>query len=177
MRRIAWEERQPGHLEVDLVHHCGLSSQGQYVHTLQLVDVASGWSECVAVLGRSGWSCKTALSAFASVYPSQSANWHPDNGSEFFNDPMLRFWQDRILALVISRSRPYHKNDNRFVEENTPSLVRAYVGHGRLDRLDQLLILRQLYAALWLYQNFFQPGHAHPTKIVVHPQQPPRRVC
>jgi len=53
MRRIDWEERQPGHFEVDLVHHCGVSTDGQYAHTLQLLDVATGWSECVAVLGRS----------------------------------------------------------------------------------------------------------------------------
>ncbi len=49
MRRIDWTECRPGHFEVNLVHHCGVSADGQYVHTLQLLDVATGWSECVAV--------------------------------------------------------------------------------------------------------------------------------
>jgi len=53
MRKIAWDEVEPGHFEVDLVYHCGTSASGEYIHTLQMVDVASGWSECVAVLGRS----------------------------------------------------------------------------------------------------------------------------
>ena len=52
MRRIAWNEQHPGHFETDLVHHCGATASGQYVHTLQMVDVATGWSERVAILGR-----------------------------------------------------------------------------------------------------------------------------
>ena len=82
---------------------------------------------------------------------------HPDNGSEFFNQHLLRFWDNTVPDLDISRSRPYHKNDNRFVEENNSSLVRAYVGHGRLDTLPHLLILREVYKDLMCYHNFFQP--------------------
>ena len=82
---------------------------------------------------------------------------HPDNGSEFFNHHLLRFWQEKVPDLFISRSRPYHKKDNRFVEENNRSLVRAYIGHGRLDTLHQLMILREIYKDLTSYHNFFQP--------------------
>jgi hypothetical protein len=156
MRRIAWEERQPGHLEVDLVHHCGLSSQGQYVHTLQLVDVASGWSECVAVLGRSWLVMQDGFERIRQRLPFAIHELHPDNGSEFLNAHLLRYWKDKVKADV-SRSRPFHKNDNRFVEENNFSLVRAYVGYGRLDTVEQTHLLNQLYDKLWLYHNFFQP--------------------
>ena len=82
---------------------------------------------------------------------------HPDNGSEFFNHHLLRFWHEKVPNVTISRSRPYHKNDNRFVEENNSSLVRAYIGHGRLDTISHLLILREIYEDLTCYHNFFQP--------------------
>jgi hypothetical protein len=53
MERLSWDLKDPGHFEVDLVHHCGSSTTGEYLHTLQMIDVATGWSERVAVLGRS----------------------------------------------------------------------------------------------------------------------------
>ncbi|GAB4475221.1 MAG: hypothetical protein Kow0088_11870 [Anaerolineales bacterium] len=156
MRRLDWKERQPGHFEVDLVHHCGLSADGQYVHTLQMVDVASGWSECVGVLGRSWLVMQDGFERIRQRLPFEIRELHPDNGSEFLNAHLLRYWKDKVKAEV-SRSRPFHKNDNRFVEENNFSLVRAYVGYGRLDTAEQTRLLNQLYDKLWLYHNFFQP--------------------
>ena len=156
MRRIDWEERRPGHFEVDLVHHCGLSADGQYVHTLQLLDVATGWSECVAVLGRSYLVMQDGFERLSLRLPFEIQELHPDNGTEFLNAHLVRYWQDKV-QVELSRSRPYHKNDNRFVEENNFSLVRAYVGYGRLDTVAQAKLLNQLYDQLWLYHNFFQP--------------------
>ncbi len=156
MRRIDWAERRPGHFEVDLVHHCGLSADGQYVHTLQLLDVATGWSECVAVLGRSYLVMRDGFERLLRRIPFDIQELHPDNGSEFLNAHLVRYWQDKVNA-ELSRSRPYHKNDNRFVEENNFSLVRAYVGYARLETVEQVRLLNQLYDKLWLYHNFFQP--------------------
>jgi hypothetical protein len=156
MRRMDWEEREPGHFEVDLVHHCGVSPEGQYVHTLQMVDVATGWSECVAVLGRSYLVMRDGFERILARLPFPVREIHPDNGAEFFNAHLLRFWQEKA-SVILSRSRPYHKNDNRFVEENNFSLVRAYVGYGRLDTVEQTRWLNELYNKLWLYHNFFQP--------------------
>jgi hypothetical protein len=156
MRRIDWQERRPGHFEVDLVHHCGLSADGQYVHTLQLLDVATGWSECVAVLGRSYLVIQDGFERISRRVPFEIEELHPDNGSEFLNAHLVRYWQDKVQA-QLSRSRPYHKNDNRFVEENNFSLVRAYVGYARLETVVQVKCLNQLYDQLWLYHNFFQP--------------------
>jgi hypothetical protein len=52
MGRLSWETEVPGSFETDLVHHCGSVAAGEYIHTLQLVDIATGWSERVAVMGR-----------------------------------------------------------------------------------------------------------------------------
>jgi hypothetical protein len=157
MRRIPWQESTPGHFEVDLVHHCGLSASGQYVHTLQTTDVASGWSECVAVLGRSYLVMQDGFQRIEKRLPFPIREVHPDNGSEFLNEHLVRFWQERAQPLQLSRSRPYYKNDNRFVEENNFSLVRAYLGYNRLDTVAQTNLLNQLYHHLGLYHNLFQP--------------------
>ena len=82
---------------------------------------------------------------------------HPDNGSEFFNQHLLRFWKERVPGVHLSRSRPYQKNDNRFVEQKNSTLVRAYLGHERLDTVAQTLAVNRLYDQLWVYYNFFQP--------------------
>jgi hypothetical protein len=157
MRRIRWDEAQPGHFEVDLVHHCGVSADGQYVHTLQMVDVATGWSECAPILGRSFLVMEDGFGCILNRLPFGVVELHPDNGSEFFNSFLLKFWKDKVKGMELSRSRPFQKNDNRFVEENNFSLVRAYVGYQRLDTVAQISLLHQLYDQLWLYHNFFQP--------------------
>jgi len=157
MRRIAWDEPQPGHFEVDLVHHCGESTSGQYVHTIQMLDVATGWSECTAVLGRSYHVMQDGFTCMLARLPIKVLEIHPDNGSEFFSGHLLRFWQDKVQGIEITRSRPYQKNDNRFVEENNYSQVRAYAGYSRLDTVAQTMMLNQLFEKLWVYHNFFQP--------------------
>lgn len=170
MRRIPWDSPIPGHFEVDLVVHSGQDSAGEVIHTLQMVDVHTGWSEIEAVYGRSYQAMRDGFQMILKRLPFPILELHPDNGSEFFKQHLLRFWQENIVQLDLSRSRPYHKNDNRFVEENNHSLIRAYVGHGRLDSLEQLAILRQLYQALWLYHNFFQPVLRTREKIFSDPE-------
>jgi hypothetical protein len=157
MKRIAWNEPQPGHFETDLVHHCGASAFGDYVHTLQMIDVATGWSERVAMLGRSYLVMKAGFERCLSRLPFPVLELHPDNGAEFFNQHLVRFFRDAIPGLQLSRSRPYHKNDNRNVEQKNSTLVRAYLGFDRLDTVEQTVTLNQLYDKLWLYYNFFQP--------------------
>ncbi len=177
MRRIPWDERTPGHFEVDLVHHGGPSSSGEYVHTLQMVDVATGWSERAALLGRSpevpGRCCLVVQDAFQRVknrLPFGVLEIHPDNGSEFFNHHMLRFFGEAFLNLKLSRSRPYRKNDNRFVEQKNSTLVRAYLGYKRFDTVHQTAAINQLYEKLWLYDNFFQPVMRLKEKIITPSQ-------
>jgi len=157
MRRIPWDEREPGHFEVDLVHHSGPSTAGEYLHTLQLIDVATGWSERVAVLGRSYRHMAAGFWRILQRLPVAVREFHPDNGPEFLNDHLLRFWGDSVPGLQLSRARPYHKNDNRFVEQKNATLVRAYFGDARLDTPAQGAALNALYERLWLYYNLCQP--------------------
>lgn len=157
MKRIPWDEQEPGHFEVDLVHHSGAIPSGDYVHTVQMTDVATGWCERAAVLGRSGRAMEDAFRRILARLPFPVRELHPDNGSEFFNYHLVRFWKEATQGIHLSRSRPFHKNDNRFVEQKNFTLVRAYLGHERLDSVVQTLALNDLYEKMWLYYNFFQP--------------------
>jgi len=157
MKRIPWQEQEPGHFEVDLVHHCGSSASGEYVHTIQIIDVATAWSERVAVMGRSYLVMKDGFSRILARLPFPVQEFHPDNGGEFFNNHMLRFWRGLKPKPQLSRSRPYHKNDNRFVEQKNSTLVRAFLGYDRLDTAAHTLAVNQLYDMMWVYYNLFQP--------------------
>lgn len=172
-RRIPWDEQEPGHFEVDLVHHCGVSASGEYVHTLQMVDVATGWSECRAVLGRSYLVMQHAFACILARLPFAVQEIHPDNGSEFLNHHLIRFWKEAVKGVELSRSRPYQKNDNRFVEQKNSSQVRAYLGYDRLDTVAQTHAVNRFYDKMWLYYNFFQPVMRLQEKTIIRvPGQP-----
>lgn len=157
MKRLPWQEQRPGYFEVDLVHHCGRTASGDYVHTIQMIDVATAWSERVAVLGRSYLVMEDGFNQILARLPFPVCEIHPDNGSEFFNNHMLRFWKGLKPKPRLSRSRPYRKNDNRFVEQKNSTLVRDYLGYERLDSVAQTLAVNELYDKMWLYYNLFQP--------------------
>jgi hypothetical protein len=157
MRRIAWNEPTPGHFETDLVHHCGPVADGQYAHTLQMLDVTTGWSERRAILGRSQLVVQDAFRRIRMRLPFSVLEIHPDNGSEFLNQPLTVVWAELFPSAELSRSRPYQKNDNRFVEQKNDSLVRAYFGFERLDTVLQVQLMNQIYDKMWLYYNFFLP--------------------
>jgi len=157
MERLPWDTQAPGAFETDLVHHCGPITAGEYVHTLQLVDIATGWSERVAVLGRSQAAMVAGFRRVQQRLPFPITHLHPDNGSEFFNDHLIRYFGETMTGLRLSRSRPYRKNDNRFVEQKNATLVRAYVGYQRLETPGQYAALTTLYDQMWVYYNLFQP--------------------
>ena len=175
MLRLPWSLEEPGHFEADLVHHAGSTTSGEYAYTLQLVDVATGWSERRAVLGRSYRVMQDAFGCILARLPFPVLQIHPDNGGEFFNHHMLRFWGDTIQGVTLSRSRPYHKNDNPRVEQKNSTLVRAYLGHDRLDSVCQVLALNRLYDKMGAYYNLFQPVmHLVEKDIILRDGEPAR---
>ncbi|MDQ3835020.1 MAG: integrase [Actinomycetota bacterium] len=157
MKRIEWETTEPGHFEVDTVHHAGETSLGDYIHTIQMVDVASQWSERVAVMGRGQAAMEGGFRHIVSRLPFPVVELHPDNGSEFFNDHLLRYFGSELTGLKLSRSKPFHKNDNPHVEQKNDTLVRAYFGRSRLDTHRQLVLMNEVYELMWTYYNLFQP--------------------
>src|SRR6266567_2350227 len=142
MGRIPWDTPDPGHFETDLVHHGGESASGEYGYTLQLIDVATGWSERVMLLGRSQQAMATAFTQVIERLPFLIKELHPDNGTEFFNQHLVRLWKEKVSGVQLSRSRPYQKNDNRNVEQKNDTRVaslfwRPPPGDARADRSRQ----------------------------------------
>jgi hypothetical protein len=166
MKRIAWDIKDPGHFEVDLVHHSGESSAGEYGHTLQLIDVATGWSERVMLLGRGYQAMREAFEQVSQRLPFAIVELHPDNGPEFFNWHLVHYWKEKVTGVHLSRSRPYHKNDNRNVEQKNDTLVRRYFGQLRLETPEQIAAGNRLYEQMWVYYNLFQPVMHLSEKIV-----------
>ena len=152
---------EPGHFEVDLVHHCGGTTSGQYVYTLQMVDIATGWSERIAILGRSYLVMQDAFERILQRLPFAVCELHPDNGGEFLNHHLLRYWSDAMPGLALSRSRPYQKNDHRSVEQKNSSSAHAYLGQQRLDTVADTEALDRFYDGMWVYST---PSSGHATQ-------------
>jgi hypothetical protein len=171
MRRIPWNEKEPGHLEIDLVLHCGASASGEFMCTLQMIDVATTWSERVGILGRSYLVVEDAYWRILRRLPFPVVEIHPDNGSEFINHQSVRFWGEIVQGVRMSRSRPYQKNDNRMVEGKHSPLVRGYFGYERIDTVAQVLLVNQLYDKAWWHYNFFQPVLRLEEKTLIRDEQ------
>jgi len=167
MGRLAWDLKEPGHFEVDLVYHSGESTTGEHGHTIQMVDVATGWSERVAVMGRGQRAMEAGFEHLLSRLPFAIVELHPDNGSEFFNYHLVHYWKEKVVGVQLSRSRPYQKNDNRIVEQKNDTLVRQYFGDLRFDRPEQIEAMNALYEQMWIYYNLFQPAMHLSEKTVV----------
>jgi len=151
-----WDDVQPGFLELDLVAHCGDSAGGEYMYTLDSVDVATGWSECVAVPNRGQQAVFNALQVVRQRLPFPLRGIDSDNDSAFINDHLYRYTQRE--QITFTRSRPYKKNDQAHIEQKNWSVVRHLVGYDRYDSAMALARLNDVYADLRLYVNFFQPS-------------------
>lgn len=150
-----WDTSEVGNLQVDYVAHCGRSTGGEYVHTISVVDIATGWWEGEPIAGRSQAATKEGLDGIRKRLPFRIREIHPDNDTGLINDLLWRYCQKARIKM--SRSRPYKKNDNAWVEQRNWTHVRKVVGYERMDTTAALLLLRELYAHLTLYKNFFQP--------------------
>ncbi len=150
-----WDEGRPGFVEIDLVGHDGGDAKGEFIQTLDVTDVCTGWTETQAVRNKAQVWVFEALQDIKIRLPFKMLGIDSDNGSEFINGHLVRFCEEK--QITFTRSRPYRKNDNCFVEQKNYSVVRRAVGYMRYDTEEELTILNQLYGHLRLYTNFFQP--------------------
>ena len=151
-----WDEERPGFMEIDLVAHCGNTTEGQYLNTLTCTDISTGWTDVTALLHRSQQAVSEAIQRMRQRLPFPLLGIDSDNGSEFINDLLYRY----CLAekITFTRSRPYKKNDQAHVEQKNWSVVRHTVGYDRWETEQELAILESIHADLRLYINFFQPS-------------------
>ena len=158
-----WNDPLPGFMEIDLVSHSGEVAAGSFAHTLTLTDIASGWTECLPLLFRDSILIVQAIDGLRRSLPFRLAGIDIDNGSEFLNDILLGYCVTEGIAFT--RSRPYHKNDQAWVEQKNGSVVRRFVGYHRLEGSSAVEALARLYSATRLFVKFFQPSFKLKEKI------------
>ncbi len=152
-----WQVKRPGFTEVDLVSHSGNSASGDFAYSLNLTDVHTGWTETTAILGKGRQGVLDALDEVQAALPFPLRGINSDNGSEFINWH-VPVWCARHEA-QFSRSRPYKKDDNAYIEQKNWTHVRKLLGWDRYDTPQAVAAMKDLYRhELRLWLNLFQPS-------------------
>ncbi len=157
-----WNEAKPGFMEADLVAHCGTHADGSYLYTLTLTDIATGWTECLPLLNRGQEAVVAALKRAQHLLPFPLLGIDTDNGGEFINVELLAFCERE--QLTFTRGRPRRSNDQCYVEQKNGQIVRQVVGYDRFAGELAYRQLTELYRALRVYVNCFQPSMKLQTK-------------
>ena len=158
-----WVDSLPGHLEIDFVVHGGGVMSGEYLHSLVATDVCSGWTEAVALLAREQSLVTEGLDMMQSQIPLTILGINSDNDSAFINETLNLYCKQK--GITFTHSRAYHKNDQAWIEQKNGAVIRKIVGHDRYSGVVTGQALAQLYQAVRLYVNYFQPSFKLRDKI------------
>ncbi|WP_351089663.1 transposase family protein [Shewanella sp. S1-49-MNA-CIBAN-0167] len=151
-----WDDVIPGFLEADLVAHCGGNTNGSFLNTLTLVDIATGWLECMPLLRKSASDVIDGLQVASDLLPFPMQGVDTDCGSEFINYELLEYCEENNITFT--RARTHRKNDQAHVEEKNGSVVRRLVGYDRYEGWKAWEALARLYRIVMMYVNFYQPS-------------------
>ena len=150
-----WDDAKPGFTEVDLVAHCGDSTGGEYLNSLNMVDVKTRWTEFVPLINKSQATVTAGIEQCRQRLPYVLLGLDSDNGAEFINNDLKRYCEQHHITFT--RSRPYKKNDQAYIEQKNWTTIRQTVGYDRYEGQEPCDRLAALYEPLRLYVNFFQP--------------------
>lgn len=151
-----WDTFIPGFMEADTVAHCGISAKGPFALTLTMTDIATAWTENRAVWTKKADGVVEQVEDIQKSLPFDLLGFDCDNGSEFLNDHLVRYFQGKKIPMT--RSRPYKKNDNAHVEQKNWMTARQLFGYIRIENPDCVPLMNDIYANEWCwYQNFFTP--------------------
>lgn len=158
IRTHNWDITGPGFVEADTVAHCGNSLAGDFIWSLTLTDIHTGWTECRATWNNGATGVVKQIKNIETDLPFELKGFDCDNGSEFLNYHLLRYFTDHKPRVKFTRSRPYKKNDNAHVEQKNWSHVRQLLGYDRLDNPKLVKLINNLYSNQWSrFQNHFCP--------------------
>ena len=150
-----WDENEPGFFELDLVGHCGGSGSGEFLYTLNMTDVFSGWIALGGTKGRGEKGTLLAIKMASERLPFSVKGIDSDNGGEFINYHLAKYCREK--KITFTRSRSYKKNDQCHVEQKNWSVIRQFIGYRRFETDEQLTMLREIYPLVTAYHNFFSP--------------------
>lgn len=159
IRTHHWDVSQPGFMEADTVAHCGNSLVGDFIWSLTMTDIQTTWTENRATWNKGAAGVLAQIQDIEASLPFALKGFDCDNGSEFLNYHLLRYFTDHPDKISFTRSRPYKKNDNAHVEQKNWSHVRQLFGYDRFENERLLPLINDLYSQEWsLYQNHFCPS-------------------
>lgn len=159
IRTGPWDISGPGFMEADTVAHCGNSMEGDFVWSLTMTDIYSGWTECRATWNKGSIGVRKQVESIEKMIPFKLLGFDSDNGSEFLNYHLLRYFSNHPGKPSFTRSRPYKKNDNAHVEQKNWSHVRQLFGYDRFSDPQLVDMMNDLYSNEWSQlQNFFMPS-------------------
>ncbi len=138
-----WEDPPPGFVEADLVAHSGPVANGSLIQTLVITDIATGWTECAPLLYREQTLLREVLGEIRRLLPFELLGFDTDNDSVFVNETVCDYCRDS--GIVFTRCRPWHKNDQAFVEQKNGAIIRRVVGYRRLEGMEAAAALSRLY--------------------------------
>lgn len=154
-----WNERRPGFLEADSVAHCGASLAGSFIWSLTYTDLCSGWTAGRAVWNKGASGVLERTRHVEENLPFELLGFDFDNGGEWLNWALIRYLQVRPRPVRVTRSRPYHSDDNAHVEQKNWMWSRQLLGYGRLEDEGLVQPINDLYTQAWEpLQNFFLPS-------------------
>ena len=151
-----WDDVAPGSLEVDFVAHCGGNLSGSFIHSLVATDVSSGWTEYLPILIREQSLVVETMELLRARFPFQVVGINTDNDSSFINESLIAFCN--LHKIVFTRSRPYRKNDQAWIEQKNGSIVRRYLGYHRYSGAVACKTIAYLYERVRWYVNLYQPS-------------------
>ena len=155
---------RPGYIQSDTVAHCGDKLIGDFINSITFTDIFSTWTEVRALFTKKGHEVRRCLSDILSRLPFYIIAINTDSGSEFLNKQV--FNQMKKNKIIFTRSRPYKKNDNCYVEQKNYTHVRLLFGYERIDVEDFVDLMNYIYKNFWNpYQNFFLPSFKLKKKI------------
>jgi len=159
IRTDNWDINSPGYMEADTVAHCGGSMAGEFVWSLTMTDIHTGWTECRAVWNKDSVGVREQIKDIESKLPFKLLGFDSDNGSEFINHVLVDYFANREKPVQFTRSRPNKKNDNAHVEQKNWTHARHLLEYHRIDDSALLAMINDLYANEWsIYQNLFCPS-------------------
>lgn len=159
IRTDNWDIDRPGYLEADTVAHCGTRLEGDFVWSVTYTDIWSGWTSNRAVWNKGAAGIVAATQDVEGLLPFAILGFDCDNGSEFLNWHLVRYFQERAHAVKFTRSRPYHKDDNGHVEQKNWTRVRQLLGYERFEEPSLVEEINMLYREVWEpLHNFFLPS-------------------
>jgi hypothetical protein len=165
---LDFKATEPGFTQADTVAHCGSNLSGAFASSLTMVDLWSTWTENRALLSKKSSEVRARVKDIEECLPFALKAIHTDSGSEFLNNNMINFANRNRNGkhIALTRSRPYRKNDNCFVEQKNYTHVRELFGYERIEDERLVKLMDEIYTNYWNpLQNFFLPNFKLKEKV------------